>query len=83
MALLSSHLTIVPTVTVDDCPELDVLILGGPNPVDFELHPKYAEFIRRHVAAGKLLFTNVSIAEPIALDLADDRFEPPPESRIA
>ncbi|KAI1182227.1 class I glutamine amidotransferase-like protein [Nemania serpens] len=58
VALLSSHLTIVPTVTVDDCPELDVLILGGPNPVDFELHPKYAEFIRRHVAAGKLLFTN-------------------------
>ncbi|KAI3333156.1 class I glutamine amidotransferase-like protein [Ustulina deusta] len=57
VALLSSHVTIVPTTTVDECPELDCLLLGGPNPVDFQLHPKYAEFIRRHVAAGKLLFT--------------------------
>ncbi|RYC56900.1 hypothetical protein CHU98_g9310 [Xylaria longipes] len=54
---LSSNLTIVPTTTVDECPELDVLLLGGPNPADFELHPKYAEFIRRHVAAGKPLLT--------------------------
>ncbi|KAI1748180.1 class I glutamine amidotransferase-like protein [Xylaria castorea] len=54
---LLSHLTIVPDTTVDDCPELDVLLLGGPNPVDFQLDPKYAEFIRRHVAAGKTLFT--------------------------
>ncbi|KAI1290511.1 class I glutamine amidotransferase-like protein [Xylaria venustula] len=65
--LLSSHVTIVPTTTVDECPELDVLLLGGPNPVDFELHPKYAEFIRRHVAAGKLLFTTCTGAYVAAL----------------
>jgi transcriptional regulator GlxA family with amidase domain len=55
--LLSSTLTIVPTTTVDECPELDCLLLGGPNPEGWTLDPKYAEFIRRHVAAGKLLFT--------------------------
>lgn len=57
VSLLSSHITIVPTDTVDDCPEIDILILGGPNPSTFKLDPTYAEFIRRHVAAGKLLFT--------------------------
>ncbi|KAI1111280.1 class I glutamine amidotransferase-like protein [Nemania sp. NC0429] len=67
VALLSSQITIVPTATVDDCPELDVLILGGPNPDGFELHPKYAEFIRRHVAAGKLVFTNCTGAFVAAL----------------
>ncbi|GAW18724.1 hypothetical protein ANO14919_082050 [Xylariales sp. No.14919] len=67
VALLSSYVTIVPTTTVDECPELDVLILGGPNPVDFELHPKYAEFIRRHVAAGKPLLTTCTGAFVAAL----------------
>ncbi|EXJ66442.1 uncharacterized protein A1O5_10594 [Cladophialophora psammophila CBS 110553] len=55
--LLTSSVTIVPTNTIDDCPELDALLLGGPNPVSFTLSPKYADFIRRHVAAGKLVFT--------------------------
>ncbi|KAI1733980.1 class I glutamine amidotransferase-like protein [Xylaria scruposa] len=67
VTLLSSHITIVPTTTVDDCPELDVLILGGPNPVDFKLEPKYAEFIRRHVASGKTLFTTCTGAFVAAL----------------
>ncbi|KAI0197970.1 class I glutamine amidotransferase-like protein [Astrocystis sublimbata] len=57
VTLLTSNLTIVPTATVDDCPELDVLLLGGPNPEHFQLDPTYAEFIRRHVASGKLVFT--------------------------
>lgn len=56
--LLTGSISIVPTTTVDECPELDILLIGGPNPVGFELHPKYADFIRGHVAAGKLLFTN-------------------------
>ncbi|KAI3327106.1 class I glutamine amidotransferase-like protein [Xylariaceae sp. AK1471] len=55
--LLSGGITILPTTTVDECPELDCLLLGGPSPEDWKLDPKYAEFIRRHVAAGKLLFT--------------------------
>ena len=50
--------SMVPTVTVDSAPEIDILILGGPDPTGFKLHPKYAEYIRAHVAAGKLLFTN-------------------------
>ncbi|KAK7420356.1 hypothetical protein QQX98_002779 [Neonectria punicea] len=56
--LVSSAITMVPTTTVDECPELDCLLVGGPDPVGFELHPRHADFIRRHVAAGKLLFTN-------------------------
>ncbi|KAI0442334.1 class I glutamine amidotransferase-like protein [Xylaria telfairii] len=67
VTLLSSNLTLVPTTTVNECPELDILLLGGPNPVDFELDPKYAEFIRRHVAAGKLLFTTCTGAFVAAL----------------
>ncbi|KIX93990.1 uncharacterized protein Z520_10327 [Fonsecaea multimorphosa CBS 102226] len=55
--LLTSSVTIVPNTTVEDCPELDALLIGGPNVADFELSPKFADFIRRHVAAGKLLFT--------------------------
>ncbi|KAH6874378.1 class I glutamine amidotransferase-like protein [Thelonectria olida] len=64
--LVSSAITIVPTTTVDECPELDCLLVGGPDPVGFELHPKHAEFIRRHVAAGKLLFTNCTGAAVVA-----------------
>ncbi|KAF5579028.1 dj-1 family [Fusarium pseudoanthophilum] len=55
--LQTSNIPIVPTTTVDECPEIDCLLLGGPDPANFELHPKYAEFIQKHVAAGKLLFT--------------------------
>lgn len=50
--------SIVPTTTLENAPELDILILGGPNPATFELKPEFAEYIRKHVAAGKLLFTN-------------------------
>ncbi|EHK19387.1 uncharacterized protein TRIVIDRAFT_46295 [Trichoderma virens Gv29-8] len=63
---LTSSMSIVPTTTVDECPELDILLVGGPNPLTFKLHPKFAEFIRRHVAAGKLLFTNCTGASVVA-----------------
>jgi transcriptional regulator GlxA family with amidase domain len=42
---------------VDECPELDIILLGGPNPVGFELYQKYVDLIRQHINAGKLLFT--------------------------
>ena len=64
--LLTSSVTIVPTTTVDDCPELDCLLVGGPNPATYKLPPKYADFIRRHAAAGKLLFTNCTGAAVVA-----------------
>ncbi|KAJ5207386.1 DJ-1 domain InhA-type [Penicillium cf. griseofulvum] len=55
--LFTSAITITPTTTVDECPELDIILLGGPSPADCNLHPKYADLVRRHVSAGKLLFT--------------------------
>lgn len=62
----SSLITIVPTTTVDDCPELDILLIGGPDPFNFKLDPKHAEFIRRYVAAGKLLFATCTGALVVA-----------------
>lgn len=64
--LLTSALTLTPTTTVDDCPELDCLLVGGPNPARFQVPPKYVEFIQRHVAAGKLLFTTCTGAAVVA-----------------
>ncbi|GKT45168.1 isonitrile hydratase [Colletotrichum spaethianum] len=55
---LTAGVSIVPTATVDNPPEVDILLLGGPNPATFTLHPKFVDYIRQHVAAGKLLFTN-------------------------
>lgn len=52
----SSGIALVPTTTVDECPELDCLLIGGPE-LDFKLHPKHVDLIRRHHAAGKLIFT--------------------------
>ncbi|KAL2825765.1 class I glutamine amidotransferase-like protein [Aspergillus cavernicola] len=64
--LLTSALTLTPTTTVDDCPELDCLLVGGPNPVNHQIPPKYVEFIQRHVAKGKLLFTICTGAAVVA-----------------
>lgn len=55
---LTGGVQIVPNCTVYDCPGLDCLLLGGPDPDSFTLDPRFAEFIRRHVASKKLLFTN-------------------------
>ncbi|KAG8162084.1 hypothetical protein KVR01_007849 [Diaporthe batatas] len=65
--LATSSLTIVPTTTADECPELDYLLLGGPDPSTLNLHPKLADFIRNHVAAGKTLFTNCTGAAVAAM----------------
>ncbi|EFQ35992.1 DJ-1/PfpI family protein [Colletotrichum graminicola] len=55
--LMGGH-TIVPTATVDKAPEIDILILGGPDVGNFTLQPEFADYIRQHVAAGKTLLTN-------------------------
>jgi transcriptional regulator GlxA family with amidase domain len=62
----TSQMTIVPTTTVDECPELDILLVGGPYLGAFDLHPKHADLIRRHIAAGKLLFTTCTGASLVA-----------------
>ncbi|KAJ9646750.1 uncharacterized protein PV06_10495 [Exophiala oligosperma] len=64
--LLTSNYEVIPTTTVDDCPELDILLIGGPDPLSFQLAPKYAEFIRRHVASGKPTFSTCTGAAVLA-----------------
>ncbi|KAJ9611804.1 hypothetical protein, variant [Exophiala oligosperma] len=64
--LLTSALTIVPSTTVHECPELDFLLIGGPAPVRFQLAEEYADFIRRHVASGKLTFSTCTGAAVLA-----------------
>jgi transcriptional regulator GlxA family with amidase domain len=59
-------ISIVPTTTVDDCPELDYLLLGGPW-ATFQLPLKYQQFIRRHVDANKTLFTTCTGSHVAAL----------------
>ena len=54
--LMTSNISLVPTTTVDDCPPLDYLLIGGPDPMTFKLDEKFADFIRKHVAAAKRLF---------------------------
>ncbi|KAH8691164.1 class I glutamine amidotransferase-like protein [Talaromyces proteolyticus] len=66
LPLLTSSLIVKPTDTLETCPELDYLLVGGPNLKDFKLSPRYAEFIRRHVAAGKIVFTTCTGAAVLA-----------------
>lgn len=65
VTLPTCAVTLTPTDTVDDCPELDCLLVGGSF-LSYKLPPKYIEFIKRHVAAGKLLFTNCTGAAHVA-----------------
>ncbi|RDW77776.1 hypothetical protein BP6252_05829 [Coleophoma cylindrospora] len=53
----TAGMTIIPTTTIDNCPELDYLLIGGPDPATFQLSPAYAAFLQKHVAAGKGIFT--------------------------
>ncbi|RFU79702.1 hypothetical protein TARUN_2508 [Trichoderma arundinaceum] len=62
----TSQLSIIPTTTVDECPEIDILLVPGPYLGNFELDPKHAELIRKHVAAGKLLWTSCTGASLVA-----------------
>jgi transcriptional regulator GlxA family with amidase domain len=64
--LLTSQFVLKPTTTLDTCPEIDYLLVGGPNPDGFTVPPKYADFIRKHVAAGKTIFTTCTGAAVVA-----------------
>ncbi|KAL2065235.1 hypothetical protein VTL71DRAFT_2904, partial [Oculimacula yallundae] len=63
---MTSGVSINPTTTVDDCPPLDFLLIGGPDPMTFKLDEKFAEFLRKHVAAGKGIFTTCTGALAIS-----------------
>lgn len=64
--LLTSFITMVPSVTVDDVPELDILLVGGDDVTRTNLAPKLQDLIRRHAASGKLLFTICTGAAVVA-----------------
>lgn len=66
VSLMSSSIIVKPTVTCDDCPPLDILLVGGADPGSYDLPPKFAAFIQRHVASGKLLFTTCTGAAMVA-----------------
>lgn len=64
--LLTSSVTIAPTTTIEECPKLDYLLIGGPAPEDFKLPPKYVEYIKKHDSAGKTIFTTCTGAAVLA-----------------
>lgn len=63
---LTSCVTIVPTIAVDDVPELDILLVGGDSPAESNLPPKLQDLVRRHAASGKLLFTTCTGSAVVA-----------------
>ncbi|KAL4975294.1 class I glutamine amidotransferase-like protein [Aspergillus desertorum] len=63
---LTAGVTLVPTTTVNDAPELEILLIGGDSPIRSDIPESYKDFIRRHVASGKLLFTNCTGAAVVA-----------------
>jgi len=64
--LLSSNFHIQPTDTIDSPPEIDYLLIGGPIPETFKFPQKYVDFIKRHHAAGKTIFTTCTGASALA-----------------
>ncbi|KAF2024318.1 class I glutamine amidotransferase-like protein [Setomelanomma holmii] len=64
--LMSSGFKITPTDTLDDAPELDYLLIGGPMPETFEFPARYVEFIKHHHAAGKTILTTCTGAAALA-----------------
>ncbi|KAL6231203.1 hypothetical protein BDW75DRAFT_50115 [Aspergillus navahoensis] len=63
---LTAGFTLVPTTTVNEAPELDILLIGGDSPIHSKIPESFKEFIRRHVTSGKLLFTNCTGAAVVA-----------------
>jgi transcriptional regulator GlxA family with amidase domain len=63
---LTAGIKVLPTTTCDDCPPLDFLLIGGPDPFTFQLSDRFADFLRAHVKAGKGIFTTCTGALAIA-----------------
>lgn len=58
---LTAGFSVNPTTTVEKCPPLDYLLVGGPDPSENHLTPEFVTLLKEHVAAGKGLFLTVSI----------------------
>lgn len=63
---LTANVRLVPSTTCDTCPELDFLLVGGPDPFAYNLSLRFSEFIQKHVEAGKVLFTTCTGALAVA-----------------
>lgn len=64
--LMTSGLRIIPKVTLDDCRVIDCLLIGGPMPETFVMPSRYPDFIKRHVAAGEVVWTACTGAMALA-----------------
>ena len=64
--VFTSSITLTPSTTVEQCPELDYLLLGGPIPEGFQFPQAYIDFIKKHNAAGKTIFTTCTGASALA-----------------
>lgn len=63
---LTANVHMLPTTTISTCPPLDILLVGGPDPLTFKLSEPFAAFIKKHVDAGKTLFTTCTGALAVA-----------------
>lgn len=64
--LYTANLSILPTTTCATCPVLDYLLVGGPDPMSYQLSKEFSDFIKKHVGAGKGLFTTCTGAICVA-----------------
>lgn len=64
--MTSAGIKICPTTTSENCPPLDYLLVGGPDPTKNHLTPAFTKLLHDHVAAGKVLFTTCTGALVIA-----------------
>lgn len=63
---LTGGFSVLPSTTIENCPELDYLLVGGPDMTSFTLSPEFSEFVKKHVESGKGLFTTCTGAFAIA-----------------
>jgi putative intracellular protease/amidase len=54
----TAGLRLVPTTTLDTCPKLDYLLVGGPDPAWTQdpSFPKYAKFVQERIPELKIVF---------------------------
>ncbi|KAM3078273.1 hypothetical protein ACMFMG_002432 [Clarireedia jacksonii] len=69
---LTAGFKALPSTTIENCPPLDMLLIGGPDVTSWHLPDSFKQFIRKHVDAGKLIFTTctgaLSVSEAGILD---------------
>jgi len=69
---LTGNARALPTVTCDECPALDYLLVGGPDPVNYRLSRRFIEFLQAYAKTGNVMFTTCTgglcVAEAGILD---------------